>query len=306
MSQSRSWLFTLNATTYPQDVVEQKLASYTYIAQLETGEKTGYEHWQGYIENKNPIKFSTLKNSFPTGHFERRRGTRQEAYDYCMKVETSQGIRIGNGEIDLTDEQGKRTDIEILREALLIQNKSVSEIILTMPQAARHIPYLERLDAERKASAYSKNIERARTENRNIQAHYLWGETSVGKSWMLREKYGADAYWASGTNMGFDGYSGEPVLILDEFRSQIHISEMLKILDPYPYRVKARYQDKIAAWEEVWVVSNIPLDEQYQSKDIDPFTKDAFRARFTRSGSIQRMLKGGVLVDDSSAVETAA
>ena len=55
--------------------IEEALAQYSYLGQLEEGEEDGYRPWQLLIDgNTSPIRFSTLKNKLPTGHLEPRRG----------------------------------------------------------------------------------------------------------------------------------------------------------------------------------------------------------------------------------------
>jgi len=85
LARSRSWMLTLGQDYYDQETVERELANYTYAGQLEKGDKTNdvtqkqFVHWQIYIENPNPIKFDTLRNKFPKGHYETRWGTKQQA-----------------------------------------------------------------------------------------------------------------------------------------------------------------------------------------------------------------------------------
>nr|WAE42188.1 MAG: replication associated protein [Cressdnaviricota sp.] len=82
----------------------QKIASEwktcTYcVFQLEKGKgtkkgaikmKDGVVHFQGYVEFKNKMRFTALKKLLPPAHWEKRRGTRHEARDYCMKEDDTQ------------------------------------------------------------------------------------------------------------------------------------------------------------------------------------------------------------------------
>ena len=49
---------------------------------------SGLIHLQGYIEFKNQKQFKTLKKNYPEIHWEVRKGTQQQARDYCMKEDT--------------------------------------------------------------------------------------------------------------------------------------------------------------------------------------------------------------------------
>lgn len=80
--------------------------------------------------------------------------------------------------------------------------------------------------------------------------------------------------------LSFDGYNGQSVLVFEEFNSQIPIEEMLNYLDIYPLYLPARYNDRIACYTQVYLTSNISLDEQYKNiQKQKPETWQAFLRR---------------------------
>lgn len=88
-TQSRSWMATVSAEKMSRKEIEEALAQYSYLGQLEEGEEDGYRPWQLLIDgNTSPIRFSTLKNKLPTGHLEPRRGPIQQAIEYVTKETT--------------------------------------------------------------------------------------------------------------------------------------------------------------------------------------------------------------------------
>lgn len=91
MSAERScnWVFTLKADSLTPEEVMERL-NYDYVIfQKERGEENGFIHYQGYISHSSQIRFSTLKNIFPTIHLEVRKApTHAEAIAYCSKEET--------------------------------------------------------------------------------------------------------------------------------------------------------------------------------------------------------------------------
>ena len=129
---SRSYVLTIPADVendgYSQEEVQERLKNYTYIGQLEEGEEVNetsgkhYLHWQVYVENPTPIRFDTLRGIFDkkAAHIEKRQGTKKQAYEYCTKDDkTYQGVRIQNGEIELDDNKGKRTDLQNIADEVL-------------------------------------------------------------------------------------------------------------------------------------------------------------------------------------------
>lgn len=79
----------------------------------------------------------------------------------------------------------------------------------------------------------------------------------------------ANVYKVTNYEHPFDRYNGEPVLLLDEFRSSLPFGDMLQYLDIYPCRLPARYADKIACYDKVFIVSNIPLSKQYPNIQVE-------------------------------------
>lgn len=59
----RDWMLTLPEEYYSRDIVEDKLRSYDYIGQLESGKESGYRHFQIYVENKMQ---SSLRHCAPS------------------------------------------------------------------------------------------------------------------------------------------------------------------------------------------------------------------------------------------------
>jgi hypothetical protein len=73
----------------------------------------------------------------------------------------------------------------------------------------------------------------------------------------------------------FDGYAGEEVLLLDDFRSSIIFNDLLRVLDRYPLRVNVKGSHSWACWTKVVISANIPLAEQYPnlSERKDPMLR---------------------------------
>jgi hypothetical protein len=95
------------------------------------------------------------------------------------------------------------------------------------------------------------------------------------------DKYGySNVYQVTNYDHPFDGYKGQDIIIFEEFRSSLKIDDMLKYLDCYPLMLPCRYADKVACYTTVFLISNIPLEQQYPNVQLDnPETWAAFRRR---------------------------
>lgn len=113
-------------------------------------------------------------------------------------------------------------------------------------------------------------------ERRNIAVQIISGPTGCGKtSWALNTYPGA---YFTHDEYRFTDYSGQEVLIIDQFNNQIRLSKMLRILDGYPLEVytgrRTGYVD--ARWTRVIITTLLKPHEIYEK------AKPAIRAAFFR------------------------
>lgn len=132
-------------------------------------------------------------------------------------------------------------------------------------------------------------------KNRPIEVVYLWGEPGTGKTRSIYEQHGAENVYRitdyPRSGLRFDGYNrSQDVLVFEEFYSdKVPINQMLNLLDIYPLELPARYDNKVACYTKIYIVSNIPLEQQYKFEQKEmPATWTAFRRRIHR---IEHMTK---------------
>lgn len=257
-SQARGWMITLPEEHYPREKVEELLAkdSYSYVGQLEEGGKTAYRHWQIFLQTKSPTRFSTLKNLLAKAHIEQRRGTITQAVEYVTKedsrVEGEPPLEWG--EIRGLS-QGKRSDLDELRELALDSNMSYDELLSEVPAASRHHQMTRELLGVRARREHGRQL-------RDVQVTWLWGAPGIGKTRALYDAYNpADFFRVTDYKNPFDAYSGEPILVLDEYRGQFPPALMLNLLDRYPLELPARYSNHQAQFTQVIIISNFPPQE---------------------------------------------
>ncbi len=242
----------------------------------------GTYHTHIYIEAKNPIKFETLKKLFYYGHLEPAKGSAKQNRDYIRKE--GKYLDSEKKETNLPDTFEEWGDMPIERQKSQKQMEAILEMIKDGATDAQI------LDAFPTAITKLGHIEKARQtwleakyrdKWRQLEITYIHGKTRTGKTRYVMEKYGySKVYKVTNYQHPFDGYNSEDVLLLDEFRSSIPFSELLQILDGYPCKLAARYADKVACYTKVYIVTNIPFEEQYPNiKKDEPDSWEALRAR---------------------------
>uniref|UniRef100_UPI004047E79C hypothetical protein n=1 Tax=Shewanella sp. TaxID=50422 RepID=UPI004047E79C len=86
-SPARDWVFTINN---PSEKDWDKVWAFSYkylVFQVEVGE-SGTPHIQGFVQMQELIRITGLKKLHKRAHWEKRRGTPDEAADYCKKEES--------------------------------------------------------------------------------------------------------------------------------------------------------------------------------------------------------------------------
>lgn len=283
--QARDWCFTVNNPVQSEQeflAYLQTVSDLRYVVfQRELAPETGTEHYQGYFEFTQPKWFTTIKKYLSKktigvdAHIEQRRAKRTQARLYCMDEET----RISPTYYEYGEfiEDGERTDLtDIMRD---IEN-DMSFYDLSKKHGNRFIRVMKW--AKEYRQAYLEN--KYKRQFRKMQVYYIYGSAGCGKTSYVFGKYGYDDVYRT-TNYEFgwiDDYNGEKVLFLDEFRSSFKISEILDYLDGQPIRIHGRHFNRVACYDTVYIVSNIPLTEQYTKiQQSEPATWAALLRRIT-------------------------
>lgn len=234
MAQRRAWVFTehqweamlagLQVDGLPEGI--------RYIVlQLERCPDTGRLHLQGYVELLSSLRMSSMKSVLSgTAHFELRRGTRDEARDYCMKEET----RV-DGPWEYGDWRkggaGARNDLLACKE-MLDEGKEDKEI------ADAHFGSWLRYN---RAFAMYKALKGKPRDGQTMVTNLIcYGKSGVGKTRWVHEQY-PGAFWKSAQNKWWDGYAGQDVVVFDDHNSPWFTWDvLLRILDLYPCGVETK------------------------------------------------------------------
>lgn len=270
--RSRKWQLTVNNPiehAMPHDRIIYNLERYKSLVYWcmcdETGESGTY-HTHIFLCFTDAQRFSTLKNLFPSAHFEVAKGTCAENREYITKsgrwektakAETNHSDtfeEFGNMPIE---RQGSRNDLTDLYD-MIKQGLSNFEILEIAP---KYMMNVEKIDRARQVI----REEKYKREFRKLEVYYIFGSTGLGKTRAVMEDYGYEnVFRVTDYKNPFDMYEGQEVIIFEEFRSDLKISQMLNYLDGYPLQLPCRYNNKTACYLKVYIITNIPLEDQYR------------------------------------------
>lgn len=228
----------------------------------------GLEHLHCVFESEKTFRpLSALKKLFPKVHIEITKGNKKQVEDYINKVgkfeEKGEKIIAKSQVGEIKGCQGKRTDLirpDQIKEFIL-EGKKPQEIFWEYPQTLKSKGVVETLFY----------IHRKNTTPicRKVNVHWLFGSTACGKSYSyveLCEKYGvSEVYRVNDYANPFDTYQGEKILFLDEFRGNLPYGTLLGLLDVYQGQVRARYNDKVGLWSDIYITSPYTPFELYQN-----------------------------------------
>lgn len=251
----------------------------------EIGEQ-GTPHTHVYVVYANAVMFDTMKKRFPAAHIETTKGSSQENREYIRKEgKWREDAKKETNLADTFEEYGE------MPQDTRQKNETVSSYVLEMikdgctnAQIVDAFPsYLTRIDKIEQARQMLRGEEHKDTW-REVHTTYRYGTTGTGKTRSVMERYGySNVYRVTNYQHPFDGYAGQDVIVFEEFRSNLMIGDMLNYLDGYPFALPCRYANKIACFTKVYIISNIPLEDQYRNiQHEQPSTWAAFLRRIDK------------------------
>jgi len=259
MSNGRYWLGTIPRADW--NPPESLPAGCCWLkGQAETGETSGYEHWQIIVGFSKNCRLAAVKRVFgATGHFELTRSS--AADDYVHKEATAiEGTRFELGTKAMRRNVSQDWD-KILSDAKAGKFDDIPSDV-----------YIRCYSALRKIS-----VDHLAPESIERQVHVYWGRTGTGKSKLAWERAGLDAYPKSPTTKWWDGYRGHSHVVIDEFRGDINIGHLLRWFDRYPVLVENKGGACVLKATQIWITSNLSPDAWFPT--LDDETKLALRRR---------------------------
>lgn len=253
-SRLRRIVYTLNNYT---DEDEKRIKCLPDVrAQTYGREKgeNGTPHLQGAILFTRAITWPTLKAMLPRAHIERMMGTPQSAFEYCWK-EDKNPYKFGD-----MPKPGKRNDlrkaVERIQDGESVQSLCQTEDAVVVVKFTKGLRFLENCINKLKDLPTKKVL-------------WLYGTSGVGKTRTAVDFCVNNnlSYWISNENLKwFDGYVGQEVAILDDFRyKHCSFSYLLRLLDRYELDVAikggfVRWMPKV-----IFITTPLSINETFKT-----------------------------------------
>lgn len=298
-SQTTAWMFTLNNYTDEECAALLDADVKGITAGFETAPTTGTPHIQGCVcfhEKASMKKAKTILGCKRLSGMEPVKATWEVAKSYCKKganhekLKDEAGLYIQMEPFSILcdrgdgPEPGKRNDVVALIAAAADITREEEAVWDEMPGAMAR---MHRAFEKRRDVAMRK---RKRTEM--TKCIWIWGKTGVGKSHLIFTGLDDEYVHESADKGWWDGYNGESVVVLNEFRGEIPYAELLTLVDKWPKKVSRRGREPTPFLAKVILVSAcMPPDKVYCQQN-------------QKEDSIEQLLRRCTVVEIDTSVST--
>ncbi len=304
-TQSNKYLFTANnplekgySHTAIFDILRTNFKTLKYCCMADEQGSTFHTH--AFVAFDSRVRFSMVQKYFPGVHIVSCKGTTTDNITYIKKSgkwqdDIKHGTHIEGSFVEYgtppPDSKGRLSDMTELYQ--MISDGYTNAEILAVNQD--YILQIDKIDKVRTTLLTEKYKGLFRTDQEVI---YISGETGSGKTSGVLQEYGCEnVYRVTDYDHPFDGYNCQPVLVFDEFRSSLRIKDMLNYCDIYPLELPARFSNKYACYNKVYIISNWSLEQQY--KEIQTEDKKTWAAFLRRIKKVMVYTKEKVTTYDS-------
>ncbi|MSS08855.1 hypothetical protein FYJ38_09365 [Clostridium sp. WB02_MRS01] len=307
--QSRKYQLTINNPAESgfnhskiKEILVARFKSFEYGAMSDEIGEQGTPHTHVFVCYRTPVRFSQIKKHFPAAHIEAVAGSIEQNLDYLKKegkwAKTAKAETSVPGTFEEWGDRppenlGKDKDLEALYHMVVDEGLSNAEIIRLNND---YIMQIDKLDKIRTTYLQDKFKSKRRLD---LETQYVFGTTGTGKSRGILDEFGdSNVYRITDYDHPFDHYCCEPVIVFEEFRSSLPLSEMLQYLDIYGITLKARYANKYACFNRVFIVTNWELEKQFADRQITD--KESWQALLRRIHKVKHYVsKDEVITYDS-------
>lgn len=257
----KTWDVTVNNYTETDIEFFKKLECNKKVISKEISE-SGTPHLQGRMTFKRTYRLTALKKLHPKAHWEET--IKDEDSNYCMKIDSEVIINENNSR------QGERVDLKLIRDEI-IAGKKVDDIIMENPILGHQYGRtLDRLD-----DINSRN--RSRTAMTTCE--WIYGPTGSGKSHKAFEGYDEETHFLwTDDNGWWDGYNGQEIVIMNDYRGTIPYNVLLQLIDKWPMKVRRRNREPMPfVSKHIIITSSLPPDKIYKHRDAEDSLEQLLR-----------------------------
>lgn len=242
LPRSRAWCYTLNNYTGEEHYALRMLDCVYHIFGRERGAE-GTPHLQGYVHFASAKTMSAVKKLMPRAHLEPRKGTVDQAVDYCKKDGDYEEV----GVKPMTQVEKGAANKRRFELAFIAASEGRMEDI-PMDLRTRYYGTYKKIREDHMAKPM------ALTELSN---EWRYGPTGVGKTRTAHEMY-PDAFIKKANTKWWDGYVDQEVVIIDDFdKYHIQLGYELKIwLDHYPFPAERKGGSTMIRPKKIIITSN--------------------------------------------------
>lgn len=252
MLRIRTFVFTHN--NYPNTELEDNLEC-KYIIYGREVAASGTPHLQGFVMFANGHTLSAVIKKLPGCHVEIAR-TLSAAIEYCKK----EGDFTERGVPPMTQEEKGQTEKKRWKRILKAAEEGDTQWLREEePQV-----YLLHDKAIARAAKRARAAPQILDE---LQNQWWYGETGTGKSRKAREE-NPEAYIKDPQERWWDGYTGQEVVIIDDFdKYQVKQGgDMKRWLDHYPFPAAYKGGYETIRPKKIIVTSNYHPDEIWEDQ----------------------------------------
>jgi hypothetical protein len=224
---------------------------------------TNTRHLQGYVYFKNARRFRSVSRILGSvdckPHLEVAKGSPTENREYCTKDGDFE-------EFGCPPVRGRRTDLDVIKGKI---ESGVSEKEIADAHFSRWIVY------RRSFERYSELL-REPGLRKELKVFAIIGAAGVGKTrycWEYARSSGRSMHIVDDATLTwFDGYSGQEIALLDDYRGGGRYEFLLRLLDVYPLRVPVKGGFKHWTPTTIFITSNREPDAWHQ-EDYAPLRR---------------------------------
>ena len=235
---------------------------------FEVAPSTGTPHLQCYVRFKKRKELATAAKFFmPGSHLAISIGTEEHNRNYCSKDKDYKEFGTYNPE---EGQQGRRSDLKKVAKKIL-DGVPLRDVALEHPETfIKMHAGIEKL---------KMIVQPPPPQTRQVTTTILWGDTGTGKTHRVLTLFPNIFSVVPGRDP-WQGYSMEKEIIFDEFKPEDWpITDMNRFLDKWTCKLSARYNNKLAYWNKVFICAN--SDPMHWYSNEDPRIQAAFRRRIT-------------------------